>query len=225
MGHAVFFSDSSEGKDSMTAKTVCWLLAWLLCGVFLWRAVTLGSPATRPSPRSAAVQSLLVNTDQGAQAAVNAVEQERAEIITLLRERIREPETPGNRARIAAAMKIAAVIRAGELADALIEKIGFRADGPLLPFGVPRPEDYPAVQALIAVGGPSMGPLIRHLRQRQDGMELLLINWSLSGIEQPGCLKRRLQALLDAEPADRDTTAKGNLREVISMIHVPPGLK
>lgn len=194
--------------------------AMLVCVVFFGSGGTRAH-ASAPSVHGSA-QSLRLNTDEGARDALREAEQERAEIIALLRERIERPDIPANRVQIASAIKIAGAVRAGELADALIGKLEFRADGPLLPFGVPRPEDYPAVQALRGIGRPSMEPLLRQLRRTHVDMERLLIHWALSGIEEPRFLKQRLQGLLDAEPADRETTAKANLRDAISMIHIRP---
>lgn len=107
------------------------------------------------------------HTDQ--QAAVAEAETERAAAVRAVKSSLALPDVPENRPRIAGGMRIARVLRIGEVVNALLDKIEFGEMG-VMPATRPLnpTTDYLAVAALLAIGQPAISPTIEHVRTDDD---------------------------------------------------------
>jgi hypothetical protein len=150
--------------------------------VFLATCVfVVGPAAARGEEPDDVVRGLLSDSEQERREAENEILNARNMVVSSLIQIIREEDNRSMRpVSVDRAMRLLGELRAPEGVNVLIENIGFPI---LFEFGTPRggtggnsligkspAELFPAVNALIAIGEPAIGPIIKRIAENQDSV-------------------------------------------------------
>jgi hypothetical protein len=185
-------------------SAVCFAIIWL-AGSLLARSE---SPATREGGW-VDWAGMIVNGDKAAQdAAVNRAIDERHAMTEGILNVLSRPVTASSRPQIAAAIKIAGIIRATEAIGPLLDQIDFVE---VWPRPTTRPYIWePSLElvpvTLVQIGGPVIDPAIDRLSKAQTQATQSLYAAVIKGVLGKECARYRVQLALDqARAAHADT--------------------
>lgn len=170
------------------------------------------------------VRHLLSDSQQKRKHAEGQIIEERKTIAVIRHEknRLQRPDS------VRRAIRLLGEMRAAEGVDVLAEHIGFPY---LAPFGTPMggagghqfvdksPEElFPAIDALLEIGEPSVDPILEKIAKTDSGVELNAYVAVLRGLEKRKNVRDRLARMTENAPPCRQK----RLRKAVEWLHDPP---